>query len=344
MRYYRIEITDSNGKYIKDATGKDIGPWDSEKNPLNPATRPGAPLQITIDAPTFGSDMLAGGAMLTVFGLPVSVLRQAVNLHLANITVYGGFVAGLPLANPAQKNVILKGQIYSPYGNWQGVYQTLNLPVWPSNIVDDLGQPFTITMDGKKGDKLSDVILKSLQITYQNSAQKMEINVNIHQNLVLYEDWPAIFSSIFEMSQMLKRVTPGMLGQRTYSGVNIVVQKNKINVFDSSDGKKAKPIEAKDLIGQPTWLEPQRISIKTSMRADIEVGDWITLPFDAIGQNSILAVGNQMGQYSEKQRLSFSGTYEVMGMRHIGDYYNVSEDGWVTVFEAVPRLKDVVDR
>ncbi len=203
---------------------------------------------------------------------------------------------------------------------------------------------FTITMDGRQGDKLSDVILRALQVTYQNSAQKLEINVNIHQNLVLYEDWKAIFRSIFEMSQMLKRVTPGMLGQRIYSGVNIAVQKNKINVFDGSDGKQAKPMLARDLIGQPTWLEPQRISIKTSMRADIEVGDWITLPFDAIGENSILAVGNQMGQYSEKQRLSFSGTYEVMGMRHIGDYYNVSEDGWVTVFEAVPRLKDVVDR
>lgn len=344
MRYYRIEITDKSGNPIKDAAGKKIGPWDSNQNPLNEDTRPGTPLQITLDAPTFGADMLAGGAMLTVYGLPLSILKQAVNLHLANITVYGGFSAGLPLANQAQNGVILKGQIHGPYGNWQGVYQTLNLPIWPSNITDGKEKLLTITMDGNRGDKLSDVILKALKLTYQNSDQKMDISVNIHQNLVLYEDWKAVFRSIFEMSQMLKRVTPGMLGQLNYSGVNIVVQKNKINVFDSSDGKRAKPIQARDLIGQPTWLEPQVISLKTSMRADIEVGDWITLPFDAIGQSSILAVGNHMGQYSEKQHLSFSGTYEVMGMRHIGDYYNVSEDGWVTVFEAVPRLKDVGER
>lgn len=336
MRYYRIEITDKQGRPIKDAKGNDIGPWDSRTNAggVKPMTHTGGALHITLDAPSFGADMLASGAMLVVYGLPIAVLEQAVNLHMATITVYGGFTAGLPLANPAHSGLLVKGVIYSPYGNWQGIYQSLNLPIWPARLADEYGRPFNITMQGKTGERLSDVITRALKTSFPD--KDIHINVNIHQNLVLYEDWNAVCRSLHEVGELIQRVTPGMLGGVTFSGVKVVAQKNQINVFDNATPRKPIAIEARDLVGQPTWIEFLRMSLKTTLRADIQVGDWISLPIDATGRHAILAVGSPLSSLNEKQRSTFSGIYEVLAMRHIADFRSPADDAWVTVFEAVP--------
>jgi hypothetical protein len=334
MRYYRIELTDASGKPITDANGMKIFPLYSlaEKGERQIS----APLQVSFDINTLGMDLPAQGAMLVIYGLPLSMLRQAVNLQNSIVTIYAGFSKGLPLANPAQQGMILTGRVWSAYGNWEGVNQTLNLVINPMEYTDNDGKPLNINMSGKKGERLSEVISRTLTETYPNK----KITVNIHQNLVLQEDWQAPFRTLNQMAMALKNITIGMNGGLRYSGVVIVVQKSEINIFDNY--ATAKPIQffAQDIIGQPTWVGGNdnfaKISVKTPMRSDVNVGDWITLPADMInGPLSILSVGSQMSILTETQRLSFTGIYVVLGIRHVGDFYNNSGESWVTVFEMV---------
>lgn len=332
MRYYRIELTDKGGEPIRDANGHKIFPLYTipEKSGENPIS---SPLQVMFDINTFGLDNAAQGSIVTIYGLPLSMLRQAVNLQGSVITIYAGFSKGLPLANPDQKGIILKGWVWNAYGNWQDINQTLNLEVKPLHYQDDKGNPLNIDMDGKKGEKLSDVIMRTLKRTYP----KEKITVNIHQNLVLQEDWPAPFRSLGQMALALRNITVGMKGGLRYSGVRVVAQKGQINVFDSSTEPEPIGFYAQDIIGQPTWVGGEKfptISVKTPMRSDINVGNRVTLPMNVIsGPLSILSVGSQMAKISETDRLNFSGTYIVQSMRHVGDFYNPSGDAWVTILE-----------
>ncbi|MGL5386630.1 MAG: hypothetical protein ACRDCA_12380 [Serratia sp. (in: enterobacteria)] len=334
MRYYRIELTDASGKPVTDANGMKIFPLYSV--PEKGERQISAPLQVAFDINTITMDLPAQGAMLVIYGLPLSMLRQAVNLQNSIVTIYAGFSKGLPLANSAQQGMILTGRVWSSYGNWEGVNQTLNLIINPMEYTTIDGEPININMSGKKGEKLADVITRTLTEAYPNK----KITVDIHQNLILQEDWIAPFRTLTQMSLALKNITIGMNGGLRYSGVRIVVQKGEINIFDNS--VTAEPIKfyAQDIIGQPTWVGGNdhfaTISVKTPMRADLSVGDHVTLPIDIInGPLSILSIGSQMSIINETQRLSFTGIYVILGIRHIGDFYNGSGESWVTVFEMV---------
>lgn len=326
MRYYCIEITDSTGQPIKDATGRQIGPWDSSTNPA------GA-LNVMLDLPVMAMDVNMGGGMVIVGGLPLSMLSQSVNLWMANITIYAGFQPGLPLAS-AQPNpgIIMQGQIWNPYGNWEGTLQTLNLVVNPAQSFDAQGKPISIPFDGKRGEKLSDVLKRCLTIAYP----KTKLNINIHQDLVLVEDLPSTpYSKLSELALMIKNITPGLLNVQGYTGVQIVVQRGQINIFDSSYTQEPISIALPDLIGQPTWMGYNQISFKTPMRADLQVGDIISLiPKVMSSPAAILAMSSPQAYTQQRQDSNFHGEFSITSMRHIGEYRNASGTAWVTAFEA----------
>jgi hypothetical protein len=49
-------------------------------------------------------------------------------------------------------------------------------------------------------------------------------------------------------------------------------------VFDKTYQPSSIAIQFTDLIGQPTWIEPNTMQVKTVMRADLQVGSIITMP------------------------------------------------------------------
>lgn len=325
MRYYRIEIADENGNSIADGDGNPIGPWDTTDNPS------GA-LNVVFDAQTLGQDLNYSGTTVSIYGLPLSFLSQSVNLLKAQFTMYAGFQAGLPLANPAQSGMIIQGVTYKAYGNWEGINQTLNLIVDQSAAFVLDGRPVSLIMSGKKGELLSDVLARSLNTSLNSGVseeKKREISVNISDAFVLHEDWNSPYKNIFSLSQFLKRLFPDGLTSEQYSGIQLVCQKGRIDIFDGTHANEPIPILAHELIGQPTWVERLRVSFKTPMRADLQVGDIITLPLDVL---SVLAVNNSLWRLN-KNTVNFTGTFQILSMRHIGEYRNPSGDAWVTTFE-----------
>ena len=69
----------------------------------------------------------------------------ASDLHLVDIEVWAGMEKGLPLAEPSQAGLIMKGSNFQPFGNWTGTAMTLELVLVAAAGTD--GRPVAISFD-----------------------------------------------------------------------------------------------------------------------------------------------------------------------------------------------------
>lgn len=103
MRYYRLEIINpKTGKPPVDSNGKPIGPFDTNETP-------GCGLHVEFDFEVTGLDVVCSGTMLTIYGLPIDMLKQSVSLQGCLVRMKAGFVQGLPLANKDQQGEVIYG-------------------------------------------------------------------------------------------------------------------------------------------------------------------------------------------------------------------------------------------
>lgn len=328
MRYYELDITDSQGKPIVDATGNPIGPFISTDSP-------GGALNIIFDILITSPDVATGGTMLAIYGLPMAALSQSVNLFGANVTLYGGFSGGLPLERPEQQGVLLQGRVFNPYGNWQGVNQCLNLIVNPGLLTDKNGKTLNIMVDGKRGEGLAEVVTRALSGAYPDT----QLNIRISDKLVLPEDWKGVYNRPSQLAITMKSASLGLIKEEGYSGISLVMQKGIIRFFDNLTTSNARTINANELIGQPTWIGINKMSFKTPLRGDFMVGDVITLPDSLInGSQSLLSVNSPAAFSAQRDKLNFSGKFIITSMRHVGEFMNGSGEAWVTIFEAIGML------
>jgi hypothetical protein len=304
---------------------------------------PGA-LQVLMDIPVAPlASPASTGASVKIFGVPLSMVSQANNLRFKNIKVFGGFQAGLPLANPSQAGLLVQGYIFQPVGNWIGTEQSLILVILAGAAPANMQAPATppnLAFNMPKGTPMSTAIQKTLADAFPN----MTSNINISPNLTLLADEQHLAANQAEFGRYIMRTSKGIIKSPTYSGVDIVIKGTTFNVFDnlstpssssstSSAGSTkaaspAKTIAFQDLIGQPTWLESPTIQFKTAMRADINIGDMVTLPQTQ--------VTNTAGSGSSliNQSVAFQGTFFVKSIRHVGNFRQAQADAWVTVIDA----------
>ncbi len=162
MRYYRLEIINpKTGKPPVCQNGDPIGPFDTTR-------MLGCGLHVEFDFEVTGLDVVRSGTMLAIYGLPIDMLKQSVNLAGCLVRMKAGFVAGLPLANKDQQGEIIYGEVYLAYANWIGTNQTLNLVINPTVRKTDDGKPFFIEGDGRTGEKVGEVISRALQKAFPN--------------------------------------------------------------------------------------------------------------------------------------------------------------------------------
>ncbi|EIX6431194.1 hypothetical protein MKU92_000011 [Salmonella enterica] len=325
MRYYRLEIVKPDGTTPSDSAGNQIGPFDTTVNPRGS-------LHIEFDAYIAGQDTVNGGSMVTIYGLPMTMLNQSVQLSGCHLYLYAGFSAGLPLANKDQRGLIISGQILNCYANWLGTNQTMNLIVNPSSLMNDEGQKNNIPFDGKKGEKLSDVLRRSLSAAYPDYPLKIDIS----DALVLPEDEQGAYLNIGQLATVIREHSIGLLNKAKYSGVRIVLQAGIISIFDNStESDGAIDILPQELIGQPTWIALNAISFKCPLRADLHCGDVVHLP-ESMTAGSLLVQNTENSAAWIRNKINFSGNHRIISVRHIGQYLNKDgNNAWVTVFEAV---------
>ncbi|EKM5742883.1 hypothetical protein PU345_002160 [Enterobacter kobei] len=339
-RRYEITIEDKNGQPVGDAKGYQIGPWHShqQERPLAGA------LDIEFDIQTLGAGLIAAqSSTLVIRGLPMSVMKQSVNLSQCVCTLNAGFGSiGLPLATSQSVHygMVLEGQIYTPYANWQGANQSLNLGL--INYAPMLKMTGTLRLSGQRGEKLGDMILRNMKEAYPGRR----IVMSIADNLILPENvQSAEYDNMGAYSMAIGSLSRGIMNDSKYPGIQIYMQKDFIAVSDLMYplAGVTHNIALEELIGQPSWEGFNSISVKVPLRADINVGDGLRLasytdctiysPYGGFG--TILTSNGGAAMVARMQDTTFTGNFIVSGIRHVGAFRNPSADAWVSIITIV---------
>ncbi|MEJ0017541.1 MAG: hypothetical protein WDN25_13440 [Acetobacteraceae bacterium] len=314
MRYYRIVITKNDGTTAREYTSL----------LANGMSNPSA-LNIELDVPVITYATPAGSALVRVWGISLRDIGSAADLNDLQIAIYGGMAKGLPLANPAQSGLLVKGQIFQAFGNWIGTDQTLDLIITPSTGTPDA--PRNLVLNWPAGSSLETAIRSSLTVAFPGVPLKIAIS----DKLVLQHAEVGYQSTLSQFADLVRRLSRSILGG-DYRGVEIAYNGNEIVVSDGTTPPTAKRIAPQDLIGQPTWIEPLTIQCKLVMRADLEVLGTVELPPTIIqtGQSSFSRF---------RDKTTFTGKYSIIYMRHIGNFRQPDAASWNTTINLVPLFE-----
>jgi hypothetical protein len=315
MRYYDISLTPKGST-------TPISVWSSHPNGTYD---PAAP-NVDFDMPVLPYGTPSGGQTVTIEGVSLQMVSQAKQLAGMNLTIKGGMQKGLPLANPAQAGVIIAGNIFQALGNWEGTEMSLDFVLYPA--VFDYDNPGNFSFSWKSGQSLSDALKATLSIVYPD----IPISISIGSNLVLGNDETHVCHTLDEFASYIGDLTEGALNQR----VSITIQAGKIFVYDKTYQPPPIQIVFTDLIGQPTWIEPNIMQMKTVMRADLQLGSIITMPRGMKNAPGFVNTTAASLPSSQKYQSTFQNNFLITELRQIGSYRSQDAASWSTVFNCTP--------
>lgn len=324
MRYYSIVITNPANGAVLQAPASLVA-TSTYTSFANGATVPGA-LNIELDVPVLPLATPAGAALVRIWGISLQEISQASDLNGKSIAIYAGMQKGLPLANPAQAGLIVQGTIFQAFGNWIGTDQTLDLILQPDTGTPD--SPRNIVLNWKAGTPLAQAIAATLSTGFPGFTA----NINISPNLVLSYDAVGYYQTAGQFAQWLKNMSASIIGGATYQGVDVFLKENVFTVYDGTTPTAPRQIAFQDLIGQPTWIDAPNIQFKCAMRGDMNVGDYVKLP------PSIVTTGASAQSSLINLKTSFQGVFQIIQMRHVGNFRQPDAASWATVFDAAPQL------
>ena len=214
-----------------------------------------------------------------------------------------GSLVGVDFGNATQT---IGGVISSLFGGAGGL-------VNPLNFIHDL-QPNM---------PLSSAIQQTLSKVFPNA----KLNINISPKLKLgYQD-AGIYQSFTQYASFIKDLSHSILGTKGYLGINMTTKGNTINVWDGTGSSATAAVSVLDLIGQPTWVDVGLIHIPMVLRGDLEEPNIITLPHNILigieGSSQYALLGSE-----QRQKLSFTGSFRILTIQHIGDFRNPDGVQW----------------
>lgn len=324
MRYYKIVITNPDTGAIVQPPGEPdpTASYTSYYQGSNGqgVTIPGA-RNVELDIPSFDFATPAGAGFVRVWGISLAEIRQSNNLNNLNIAVYGGMQAGLPLANPAQAGLLIRGTISQAFGNWVGKDMTLDMTVAPAAGSPD--DPLNLNFFWAKGTSLNDNIKTVLSQAFPNA----KVNMLTADNLILTEDTVGLYQTLDQFASYVQAVSVGYSNDPNYYGIKIVLKDNVFNVYDGTTQTNPTAIAFQDMIGQPTWISPLELQVKLVMRGDLAVGDYLQLPAAQVTTTGSGAVPYGVGI---SQQSAFQGTFQINSLRHVGNFRQSNAESWAT--------------
>lgn len=284
-----------------------------------------------------------GGQTITIEGISIADLMQPqqfapqiVNGALQpgmTLKLKGGMGKGLPLANPAQQGTLLQGQIWQAFGNWEGTEMTLDFVINPGGFDSD--NPGNFVLNWQAGQPLGPALQNCLSIAYPGTP----LTVNISNQLVQSSTEVHYCGTLEEMAQYVQGVTNGQFFGSNYTGVHIAMQGGALSVFDSTAQSSTVQLNFTDLVGQPTWIDVNTLQVKVVMRGDLQIGSSVKMPTGLSGQaGQGMTSGNSLPS-SANYQTTFSGSFLINEMRHIGNFRAADGGSWVTIINCIPILK-----
>jgi hypothetical protein len=327
------------------------------------STNPAAQ-RIVMDLPTTFFHAPGQNSFIRMYGVGLVEIGQSWSLTNLNIEVYGGMAAGLPLANPDQAGLLVSGQIFQAFGNWIGTEMTLDIYLYyggssPSSaattgspnssptktLPSAYDTPANIVFNWIPGQPMMLAIVNALSQAFPQYDIVGDINPNLIRNGAADVGY---FSTLRQFADyinqksisVLKGYQPSTIPTSNdyYQGVSITLQDGVFTIIDGTVTLAPKAIEFFDLIGQPTWSQPFTVQVTCVMRSDISVGDYVTLPpglgtITSEAQSNYYSPGNTNTYAQSRQSSIFSGTFQVLAVRHVGDHRAEDATGWVSIFD-----------
>jgi hypothetical protein len=308
---------------------------------VNDKNNPNA-LDMDIDIQvTPGGSLLAG--FITIYGISPALISQSSIFTNLQLSLYGGFFTGLPLANleASHSGLLCRALIFPCVGNWVG--SDLSITFFLASTVSNPGgptAPVNIIHNMPKGTPLSQAIQHALSTAFPG----MPISVNISPNLILNYDDKGYYQGIEQYQNYVKTLSHSILGTPEgtgYQGVRFDSSKGTINVFDGTSPDNTIQLVFEDLIGQPTWVGVNQMQVKVAMRSDLSCNNRIILPPNILTTTTqagamTLYPGMPFNQYQHGAVLNFQGAFDVIGIRHLGRFRNPNaEQNWVTIINAI---------
>lgn len=328
MRYYRIDIRnpDTGAPIIPSSLGN-LGITSLLPSGAN---NPAA-LQVELDIPVAPFHSPAGNSIIRIWGLGLQQIGTAFDLNDALIKIYGGMSKGLPLANPSQANLLISGRINQAFGNWIGLDQSIDLILSPATGTVD--EPLNFVLNWRAGTPMADALSATLKTALPNAIQKIAIS----PRLVLSQDQPGYYYTLSQLAGVIFDMSKSIITDATYQGVVIDYDGVTVKVRDGTVKTEPKAIEFQDLLGQPTWLKFNTISVKTVMRGDLFLQDVVTLPRQAIFATQ--AASASQFRSDPKNQTTFSGNFVIQTCHHWGNFRQNDAASWCSVFEMTPLPK-----
>lgn len=226
----------------------------------------------------------------------------------------GGVIGGIPFANFGDASSTSGGRVTSLFGGGIGGLALIK----PANLIHDL----------KPGQSLSSAIQQTLSKAYPGA----NVNVAINGGLKLSYQDAGMYQNLDQYSAYIQKLSNSILGANGYLGVHMSSHDNTIDVWDGTTPISAGVVSIYDLIGQPTWIDLFKISVKTVMRSDLHIGGTLTLPPTLINTTPEAIIG---GTPEQKTSISFTGTFIITKVLHVGDFRNPDGSSWSSNYEAM---------
>lgn len=310
MRYYDLNIAPVGAKVP-------FRRWTSHPNGV---FDPGA-LNVEFDMPLSTYDTPMGMQTITVHGISLQDLTNAQQFVGMQIVMKAGMQAGLPLANPKQAGTILVGQVFQSFGNWEGTEMTLDFVVTAS--IYGPTSPGNLVLNWTAGMELSTALLNCFAVAYPTYPTV----INISSNLVAPEDHKGFYTSLDSLASWLRQYTSDQLLNTVY----IAIQGGKIQIFDSLYSPPPTQLAFADMIGQPTWIAPNIMQVKTVMRADMVLGGILKMPQGLQNQPGIVLTSAKSYPSNEKYQSAFQGTFKIIQLRQVGNFRTPDGASWATI-------------
>lgn len=331
-RYYELGLINRNTGKIATRTDGSQYLWGTN---LTGQYDPGA-LDIEFDIIVVPYDTPAGGSVVTIYGIPPADLRQSANFMGTapgkgyQFYLKGGFTAGLPLVNPAQAGVLVRGTILQSYANWEGTEMSLDF-VLNADIYSPQN-PGNFVLNCRAGQTLSSALKQTFSVVYPNYGQKISISDQVKWAHDEIGFWP----SLAPMAQSVMEVTKGMLGD-TYPGVSIWISNDTIFAADGTVAPQSvKQLVYTDLIGQPRWQSLNELLVFLNLRGDISVGDHVQMPQNSAGVPGFVTTTADAANASVNLPMTFEGTFQVTQVRQLGRLRDPNAGSWSTVLYCAP--------
>lgn len=321
-------------------TGKPVIPSSMKGNLIsslftNGDTNPAA-LNVEFDIPIASQTTPNPNAFIRVWGLGLKDISAALDLTpkdqpAVNVSFSAGMSKGLPLANPKQQGLIMKGTIIQAWGNWIGTDMTLDMNFQPTtegigSPTDPSNFPFT----WPKGTPLKSAIQDTLRTAFPGKKQLIDISTL----LVLNRDEYGTYQGLQQFAAAINNITKPIIGG-SYQGVQMASDGDSVTVWDGTktpDANAVKKIEFQDLLGQPTWISVNEITVKLVLRGDLNISDVIKLPEG-------LATQGQQSWARFQDKSAFTGNYQILSIQHYGNFRQPDASSWNTTVKVAAQLK-----